>query len=399
MKTKTENLKESRVKLEVVIEPKELAVYFRGAFDKIAASIKLDGFRAGKAPYKIIEAAAGYNRLLSEGIDQALRESYPKAVEENKVMPLSQPEVKVTKSSNFSLDETEISDNLEYTAEFDVMPDVILNDYSALKVKVPKKDEPKDSDVKKILEHLRKQKATFSDTDRPAKMGDRVEINFEGSIKGVKIEQMCSKNHPLILGEGRLIPGFEDKIVGMKKGEEKTFKIKFPKDYHDKTYASSEAEFSVALNELKEVILPPFDDKFVESFGHKKLSELESAISDNLSSEIEAKYKNDLEIAVIENILPLLKSEIPEILVIQETERMIENFRNQIESQGVNFDKYLENIKKSKDEIRKDMREQAIKNVKIGLLLGKVIQDQKLNANEKDAGAKALDHLVKTLTK
>ena len=399
MKTQIENLKNSRVKLTVNIEPKELAKYFRSSYEKTAATVKLDGFRPGKAPYKIIESAAGYNRLLSEGIDEALRESYPLAVAENKVMPLSQPEIKVVKSPNFSIDESEILDNMEYTAEFDIMPEVIIEDYSKLKVKPPKKDEPKDSDVEKILEHLRKQKATFCDVGRAAKKGDRAEITFEGMMKKVKIDQMCSKNHPLIIGEGRLIPGFEDEIIGMKKGEEKNFKIKFPKDYHEKNYAGKEAEFKVALNELKEVVLPETNDKFAEGFGHKKMTELKSAILDNLKMEMDSKYNNDLEIAVIEKVLPLLKTDVPEILIIQETERMIETFRNQIESQGVNFDKYLDNIKKSLDDIRKDMREQAIKNVKIGLLLGKIIQDKKLDANEKDAGAKALDHLVKTVTK
>jgi trigger factor len=203
----------------------------------------------------------------------------------------------------------------------------------------------------------------------------------------------------MILGEGNLIPGFEEQIVGMKKDDEKTFKIKFPKDYHDKNFAGSEAQFKVNLIELKQVILPEYDDNFADSFGHKKFSELKSAILESLKKETEAKYKNDLEISVIEKVLPNLKCEIPEILVIQETERMIENFRNQIESQGANFDKYLDSIKKKLDDIRKDMRDQAIKNVKIGLMLGKVIQDQKIDSSKDDAGAKALDHLVKTLTK
>lgn len=399
MKTKRENLKNSRVKIIVELEPKELANHYRKAFDKIAETIKLDGFRPGKAPYKIIEAAAGYNRLLSEGIDQAVRESYPDAVGAEKVMPLSQPEIKVTKSSNFSIDETEISDNLSYSVEIDIMPEIELSDYSKLKVKPPKKDEPKDVDVEKILEHLKKQKAIFKDADRSAAKGDRVEISYEGFIKGVKIEQMCSKNHPMILGEGNLIPGFEENVTGMKKGEGKTFKIKFPKDYHEKNFAGKDAEFKITLTELKEVIYPNLDDKFAEGYGHAKFSELKTAIMDSLKQEVDAKYKNDLEISILEKVLPNLKAEMPEILVIQETERMIENFRNQIESQGAIFDKYLDSIKKSLEDIRKDMREQAIKNVRIGLLLGKVIQDQKIDASKNDAGAKALDHLVKTLTK
>ncbi|OPZ23767.1 MAG: Trigger factor [bacterium ADurb.BinA186] len=398
METKIRQEKASRVVLTVILEPKELAKFFRQAFEKVAETLKLDGFRPGKAPYKIVEAAAGYNRLLSEGIDRALHASYPEAIKKNNLIPLSQPEIKVSKSPNFSLDAGEISDNLEYTAEFDVMPEVELEDYSALRVKPPKKSEPKAADVVTILTHLQKQKATFKDIERPAKKGDRVEISFEGFLKKVKIDSMCSNHHPLVLGEGRLIPGFEDEIIGMKKNEEKSFKIKFPKDYHEKNFAGKDAEFKVKLEELKEVVLPLLDDKFAESYGHKKLDKLKDAILDNLKAETDAKYKNDLEIAVIEKVLSNLKVEVPEILIIQETERMIENFRGQIEKNGMNFDKYLENMKKSVEDLRKDMREQAIKNVKIGLMLGKVIQEEKIDSKSPDAGAKALDHLVKTLT-
>ncbi|MFA7243964.1 MAG: trigger factor [Patescibacteria group bacterium] len=399
MKVKLENLKNSRVKLEVLVEPKELAKYFREAYEKVASGMKLDGFRPGKAPYKIVESAAGHNRLISEGIDCAVRGSYPEVVASEKIMPLSQPDIKITKSPNFSIDELDIKDNLEYTAEIDVMPKIELGDYSKLKVKAPKKEEPKETDVEKILEHLRKQKATFKDAERSAKKGDRAEISYEGFKKGVKVDAMCSKNHPIILGEGNLIPGFEDEVVGMKKGEEKTFKIKFPKDYHEKTLSGKEAEFNVKLEDLKEVILPELDDKFAEHYGHKKFSELKSAVMDSLKKETDAKYKNELELSVIEKVLPLLKVDIPEILIIQETERMIEHFRGQVESSGMSFEKYLENMKKKIDDIRKDMREQATKNVKIGLMLGKIIQDQKIDSSKEDAGAKALDHLVKTLTK
>jgi len=399
MKVTKEDLKKSRIKLTIEVEPKELAIHNRLAFEKIAEGVKIDGFRPGKAPYKLVEAAAGHNRLVADGIDRALNASYIEALKQEKLSPLSNPDLNIKKSPQFSLDETEILDNLIYEAEFDIMPPVNLGDYSKLSIKAPKKEEVKDGDVDKIIDHLRKQKATFSDVERGAKKGDRIEINYDGFLKKVKIDRMCSKNHPMILGEGNLIPGFEEEVVGMKKGEKKEFKIKFPKDYHDKEIAGKDAEFHVTLVDLKEVVLPELNDEFTKAFGHNTVKKLESAILDNLNLELEQNYSNKVELEVVEKVLPLLKVETPESLIHQETERMIEGFKQQVESNGLAFDKYLEGIKKSIADLEKEMHDQAEKNVRIGLMLGMIIEKEKIDPHDKDAGRKALDKLVKTLVK
>lgn len=399
MKVTKEDLKKSKIKLTIEVEPKELAVHNREAFEKIAQGVKIDGFRPGKAPFKLVEAAVGHNRLIADGIDAALNASYIEALKQEKLSPLSNPEVNIKKSPQFSLDETEILDNLVYEATFDIMPEVTLQDYSKLSLKTPKKEEAKDADVEKIIDHLRKQKATFKDVERGAKKGDRIEINYDGFLKKVKIDRMCSKNHPMILGEGNLIPGFEEEVVGMKKGEKKEFKIKFPKDYHDKEIAGKDAEFHVTLVDLKEVILPELNDDFAKAFGHNTVKKLNDAIRENLELEMEQNYRNKLEMDVVDKVLPLLKVETPESLIHQEIDRMIDGFRQQVESNGLAFDKYLEGMKKSIGDLEKEMHDQAEKNVRVGLMLGKIIEKEKIDPKDDDAGRKALDKIVKALTK
>lgn len=399
MQVKLEKQKNSRIKMEVKLTPEELVKYYREAYVKIAEGVEISGFRPGKAPYKIIAAKVGFNKLLSEGLDLAVRESYQIAVSEQKIAPLSYPEIVIKKAPNFALDAEEIKDNLEYELSVDIMPEIKLKDYSKLRVKKPKKEEIKKDDVNKIVEHLRKQRATFKETSTGAEKGNRVEINFTGKLKNVVKDKLCSKNFPLILGEGNLIPGFEDKLIGLKKGEKTNFKIKFPKDYFDKEYADQNVEFEVELIDVQEVILPEVDKSFAESFGRNSAEDLKKSIHQSLEKEVEQNYQNKIEQEVIDKILPNLEVEIPQVLIDNELDRLIEEIKARVEGQGLKFEKYLENMKKDEKTFRDDLLEQAKKNIRIGFLLGKIIDEKKWNASDKEVSKKAVDYLVSKLTK
>lgn len=399
MKVEVKKEKNSRVKLSVALKPEELVKYYRAAYEKVAEGVEVSGFRPGKAPFKIILAKVGSNKLLNEGLDLAVRESYQKAVADEKIMPLSYPQIMIKKAPNFSLDANEIKDNLEYDLEVDVMPEIKLKDIGKLKIKKPKKQEIKEGDVEKILKHLQKQRATFKEVNRGAKAGDRVEINFVGKIKNVVKDKLCSKNFPLILGEGNLIPGFEDKIIDSKIGDKTSFKLKFPKDYFDKEFAGTEVEFEVEVLDIKEVILPEVDKTFAESFGRKSRADLEKSIKDNLKKEIEQSYQQKLEQEAIDKVLPNLEVEIPQVLIDNEINRLIEDIKNRVESQSIKFEKYLESMKKDEKTLRTDLLEQAKKNIKIGFLLGKIIEEKKWNPQDKNVSKKAVDYLVNELTR
>lgn len=398
MKIKKEDLKKGKFKLTVTVEPAEIVKYYQSTYDNLAKDVKIAGFRAGKAPRKLTEESIGITRLLSQSLDSIIQQEYYLAVQQEKMLPVGPPKVTISKYPNWGLEVSEIESDLVFEAQFEVMPEVILKDFS--KIKVTKKEPAKitEEDVEKILTHLRRQKATFSEIDRAAKIGDRAEISYEGSVDRVKKDSMSAKNHPLILGENTLIPGFEEEIVGMKKDGEKKFEITFPKDYHAKEFAGKKAEFEVKLVDLKEVNLPEADDAFAENFGHKNIADLTEAIRKSLKDEVETKAKQELEGEVIEAILPFLTVEVPEGIIDQEIDRMVANMSEQIESKGMKLDKYLESIKKTLPELRKDMRATAEKNIRIGFLLGKIIEEEKIDQKNPEAGRIALECIIKRVT-
>ncbi len=399
MQTKIEKLKNSKVKITVSVPATELVKHFNAAFNELAPSVKLAGFRPGKAPRKLIEESLGISRILSHALDNALRENYVSALQAEKMIPVSQPNITISKYPNYGLTPDEIKDDFEFEAEIEVIPEVELGDYSKIKVEKGRPEKAKDEDADKVIEHFQKQRSTFTDIGRPAQKGDFAEISFEGFQKGVKVDAMSSSHHPVVLGENTLIPGFEDKIIGMKKGDEKKFPIAFSKDYHAKEFADKEAEFQIKLNELKEIKLPDLNDEFAAGFGHKDMADLRRAVKENLEKELGEKYKNELESKVVEKILPLLKAEIPEGLINQEVERMVHEYEHQFKDRGINFETYLKSAKKTLEDLKKEIRNQAEKNVKIGLLLGKIIEDRKIDHHDPEAGRKALDYLVGELAK
>lgn len=399
MEIKVEDLKHGKFKLTLTVSPKEMAGYFNKAYEKIVPTIKLDGFRPGKAPRKVIEGAAGVARILSEGLDLAVSESYFKAIAEKKMIPLDQPKIVINKYPNYGSTEKEVKDSFEFEAEIECLPAVSLGDYSKEKLAVGKKESAKKEDVTKVLTHFQKQNSTFNEMNRPAQKGDFIEVSYEGFVKHVRIDQMCSKNHPLVLGENTLIPGFEDQLVGLSKGDKKEFTIKFPKDYHAKEHAGKDAVFKIELINVKEIVLPELNDDFALKFGHKNMKELTAAIEENLNKELEENFKREMEAKAIDKVLPYLKVEIPETLIKREVGRMLAEFDSQITGQGINFDKYLEGIKKTREEIEKEMRPQAEKNVRIGLLLGKLVEENKWDQHDPEIGRKAIDYLVKNLSK
>lgn len=399
MNSKVEKLPKSKVKVTITVEPEEMIKYFNVAYDRLSPNVKLDGFRPGKAPRPLTESTIGVTRIISEAMDDAINENYIKVLKEEKLNPITSPAVKINKYPLYGQIAEEVKNPLEFEMEFLVLPEVKLGDYAKIKIEKPAKESPKAEEVEKILQNLQKQKASFEEVDRAAEMGDMAEVSFEGFLRKVRIDAMCSKNHPVVLGEKSLIPGFEEEIAGMKKGEKKNFKIKFPKDYHSKEFAGKDAEFTVELNNLKKVNLSPVDEAFAADFGHKSVSDLKKAIEKNLELEYMKKYDTELESKILEKLLPLVKTDIPQELVEKETDRMIHDYEHQLQSMGMNFESYLKSMNKSADDIRKDMKQTAEKNVKIGLMLGKVIEEQKIDPQDPTAGKKAIEHLVMTMTK
>jgi trigger factor len=382
------NLDRSRVQLVV---PVSYAVYkpaFQRELETIAKDIKVEGFRPGKAPLKQVLAQIGKQRVEAGALDRAINTAYVQALEAEKILPVANPDITLDSYTAPSDDATDDTVVASFTAEMDVLPDVNVSHYQKIKVKAPKPTEVVDKDIEEVITYLRKQQASLKELaeDVKASKGMWADIGFKGTVDGVAREEMQSDHHPLVLGEGQLIPGFEDEIYGMIKGEKKTFKITFPKDYHAAGLAGKEAEFTVTLHELRDVTLPVIDQAFAKKFGHDTVEKLETAIKENLVLKREQENKLKLEELVMEELLKGMKFEVPASLVAGEEMRLREQAGKQLG--GVPLS----------EQLVQQLQEQAVKNVRIGIALGKVVELEKIEERE-NASRTALNRLVAIATR
>ena len=388
-------LPNSRIRLTVVATAEQ----FRAAFDKeveeTAGQIKITGFRPGKAPKAKIIEQAGRQRLEAGAIDRVLSNSYYETVTAERLVPVNSPTLEVTEYVAPTDDTAADAMAVTYTAEVDVLPDVTVDGYQ--KIKLPKGEAAPatDEDVDKILTHLRKQHGALKvvEDDRTVANDMWVDLGYEGSVDGVKRADMQNEHHPIVVGEGSLIPGFEKELIGMKKGETKTFTVPFPKDYHASELAGKKAEFTVTIHELKEVILPELDRDFAQQFGHDTQDELDKAIRESLAEEKQAEFKQKQEEQILDELLKLAKLEVPQSLVEQENERMFEDGRKRLSQVPGQWELYLEQSGKTVEQLKAEVLPQAERNVRTGLILGRIVELEKIPQSD-NAGRQALDALL-----
>jgi trigger factor len=382
------NLPNCRVKLTVPITVAHFKPAFKKELEAVAQDVKIEGFRPGKAPLDRVLATVGRQRIEAGALDRALNTAYIEALKQENLVPVTQPEVAIESYTAPAEDAADTDQVAMFTAELDVLPEVSVKGYEKIKVKQPKRIEVEQKDIDDVIDYLRKQGSKLEDTgeDTVAAKGMWADIMFKGSVDGVAREDMHSANHPLVIGEGQLIPGFEEHIIGLKKGEEKTFDITFPKQYHSKDLQGKKAQFTVKINELKDVQLPVLDAEFAKKFGHDSMEKLEKAIRENLEQERTEEQKTALENVVIDELLKLTKFDVPASLVQQEENRLTQETMQRLGGQPLN------------DELQKQVKEQAPKNVKIGLALGKIIELEKIDDKEQPMRI-AVDKLIAIATR
>jgi len=388
MEIKKEVLPKSRAKLVIKVSSPEMRGFFARTYNKIAPTIEIKGFRTGKAPKSMTIAAIGENRLQQEIIDLALRETFAEALKKEKLIPVAPPKINIKMLKDLTADTAE----LEYEAEIDLLPEIKLGDYKRIKVKKSdQKIEASEAEIEQVLSHLARTRAEFKDISRPVKVGDRIEINFEGFEKGVKLENLSSQNYPVILGTKNLIPEFENKLTGLKKGDKKEFKVEISPTPNDK---KRKIDFKVEVLQTQEVILPKIDDELARKYQKKDLAELKKAIKEDVLKQKEQQQQKNIENSVLEELLKIIKVEISDSLIGQEIDRQINDIRSRTAPMGLTFEKYLENMKKTEAEFREGLKPQAEKTIKIGLALGEIAKKEGIDPKNKEAGKNALEKLI-----
>ncbi len=362
-----EKLPKSQVKIVIELTPEATQKFYDKALQQIGQMVKIPGFRPGKASLEVIKKHVDEGKIESHMIDLALPETYGEAVTKEKLQVVSRPQINLLTTQP-----------LKYEATVAIYPEVKLSGYDKISIK---KEEVKieDKEVEEVLKDIQKRSATFKETDQAAKKGDKVEVDFEGFDEGgAVLENTKSTNHPVIIGDGNLIPGFEEELVGLKKDEKKSFTITFPADYFHKKFQSKKVEFKVEVKKVEEVILPEFTPEFLKKLAgeEKTLDEIKATISENLLHDKQHQAKVRRENDFLEKIIELIEVEIPEALEEEEIDSIIEEFKNDLESKGITLQQFLDSNGKQLSDIREQHRKEAQKRLKLRFGLQDIFQKE-----------------------
>ncbi len=366
------------VRVEVPAERLQSAI--GEAVRHLSQRTKIPGFRPGKAPRGVIEAVVGKDAVLEEAMDHLVQRAYRDALVEKEILPLTQAEVKVEQGIE--------GKPVIFTANVQVRPEVTLGDYRNFNFK-PEIETIDDDKVAKVVEELRDQNATLAPVEgRGAKNGDYAVIGYTGTKDGVPFEGGSAERMPLIIGEERLIPGFEAHLIGLRPGETAGFDISFPDDYPEETLKGAAAHFEVDVKELREKILPPEDDDFAKSLGSfDDLAALKVEIKQRLERNALDRARHEFADKIIEYATANATLELPDVLVDQEVEIMHDELRGSLARQGIDEASYLKVTEKTEADLHADFRPRAEKRVKVLLVLSKVAEAEKLEVDDREVEA------------
>lgn len=355
---------ERRMTVEIPAERIESEVDSR--LNKAAKTVRIDGFRKGKVPMSVIRQKFA-NGVRQEVLGDLINETYGKALEEQKLVPAGMPKIE---SDGPSEDKS-----FSYTAVFEVYPEVEVNDLKKLKVEKVEAALT-DEDIADMIASLRDQNVEWSKVERASAQDDSVVVDYLGKIDGVPFDGGQADEQKLHLGSGRMIPGFEEGIIGMSAGEEKTIKVTFPEDYQAEDLKGKEAEFDIRVHEVLEKTLPEVDEEFIAKFGIKEggVEAFEVEIRKNMERELETALQSGLKSAVMDSLADANEILVPQALVSEEIKRLKQEMIQQY-GQGQNID-----LSGVPDEPFSD---QAVKRVKLGLLVSEIVKTNNLVADEK----------------
>lgn len=335
---------------------------------KIARTAKLKGFRPGKVPVSVVKTHYEPS-IRQEVLDEVIRQSFYEATTQEKLKPAGFPQIQLL--------DVLPGEDVQFTATFEVYPDIHVADCSQIKVEKLNAS-INDADLEKMIDSLRKQQQTWAEVDRAAKEGDSVNIDFEGSINGEIFEGGSATGVNLVLGSKQMIPGFEEGLIGAKKGDKKTLSATFPENYHVETLAGKTAQFAVTVNTVSEGTMPALDKAFYEKFGINAEDEtaFRAEVRSSMEKELKAAIEKNTKNQVMEGLASIHQFEVPKALIDNE----INLLRRQALQQFMGDRASTLDASKLPAEL---FSEQAERRVKLGLILGEIIRDQNLTADQK----------------
>jgi trigger factor len=385
MKTVVKNISETKVELTITLGKAELEAAEQVALTKLAKNIKVPGFRKGKVPASVAAKHIDPEALGQQTLDDALSKAVAQAYTTENLQALDRPQVEVKKFVP--------GQELEFTAETEVLPKITLGDYKKLKAKAVKAPVAA-KDIDEIIERMRSGFSEKKDVERAAKDGDEVVIDFIGKKGGVAFDGGTATDYNLTLGSNSFIPGFESGIIGKKPGETFDLELEFPKDYHAKDLKGAKVTFTTTLKAVKEVVLPEVNDEFATKAGpFKTVAELKADIKRELTDQKEREAKEKLKDELVSELIQVSSVPAPEVLVKDQAESIERDMQQNLMYQGLTLEQYLENkgFKNKEDWLKTEVADAAKKRVQAGLLLAELSKVEKITATE----AELDEHVVR----
>lgn len=378
MQVNLENINPTKVKLTITAEQVEIDRFKDRAVKDLGRDLKIAGFRPGKAPAAVIEKNLDQALLQNQFLETIINDLYVQAVGAKNVRPVANPEIAILKFVPFTA--------LEFSAEVEAVGEIKLPDYKKIRIEKPKVSVSA-AEVNKVLDDLLTRGAKKTEVKRAAKITDEVDIDFKGVDAKSKdaIEGAEGKNYPLIIGSGNFIPGFEEKLVGLKAGAEKTFTLAFPKDYGVNDLQNKKVEFTVKVNSVNELQKPKLDDQFASTIGpFKTLTDLKADIKKQLNLEKQQQVEREFDNQLITEIASKTDVNIPKQLVEDEIDRIEEEEKRNTIYRGQTWQEHLDAEGVTAEEHRERQRDMAELRVKSGLILGAISQEQNIEVTPEE---------------
>ena len=377
MKLDVLELQNRKAQLEVTVDESEVARSLEGAYRKIVKEVNVPGFRRGKAPRQLIERRYGVEALYQDAIDILLPQAYEYALDESKLEPIDRPEVDVV----------DFAQGKEAVFRFIVQlpPTVSLGEYKGVEVIVPEaavSAEQVEAELAKLQEqHVRIVDAAEASVEH----GHMVNINYAGRVDGELFAGGSAENQNLEIGSGTFIPGFEEQVVGMQRGEERDISVTFPEEYHSEALAGKEAVFSIRLNDIKARVKPELNDDFAREISdHETVDDLRAEHRDKLATAAQRKRKAQIENAVVAKVVAASDVSVPKVMIEKEIDSMIEDLKFNLSRSGLEFDLYLQYLGKGEDEMRADFTPGAENRVKTRLVIDAIAKAETVEVTEDD---------------
>ncbi len=380
MSTTVEKISSNKVKLSFDIDAAKFDEAMGKAYIKVRGQVAIPGFRKGHAPRKMIENMYGEGVFYDEAFELIFDEVYGPAIDENKLEVVDRPQVDIQQIGT--------GKNLQFTCEVFVKPDVTLGEYKGVEVKKEHTLVTEDDVNAEIEKERNKQAAEVSVDDRAVAEGDTVNLDYSGSVDGVKFAGGTAEGQTLKIGSHTFIPGFEEQMVGMNIGEEKDINVTFPTEYHAPDLAGKEAVFHVKVNSITETQLPALDDDFAKDISEfDTLDAYKADVRAKLEAQAAERDNNAFTNAVIEKVMANATVEIPDAMVERQIDSMVRNFEARLAQQGLKLADFMKYTGQDEKSFRNQYRDQAEKSVRANLVLEAVENVEKFEAAEEEIDA------------